>query len=104
MKLFFIKNKYPVLLFFFVFIFYGNSIKNNYSFSDSYVINEQTQQGISAISEIFTTRYFKKNKINYGYRPITKTTFAIESSLFGQNPHISHFINVLLFALLMVLL
>lgn len=31
-------------------------------------------------------------------------TFAIEVELFGQNPHLSHFINVLLFAILCLIL
>jgi tetratricopeptide (TPR) repeat protein len=32
------------------------------------------------------------------YRPLSIATFAIEYELFGLKPHISHFINVLLFA------
>jgi len=103
-KAFFSKNKYSIIILLFTFLFYGNSINNHYSFSDSYVINKQTQKGISAIPEIFTTRYFKEYKINYGYRPITKTTFAIEYSLFGQSPRISHFFNVLFFAILGLIL
>ncbi|MEX2589336.1 MAG: tetratricopeptide repeat protein, partial [Chitinophagales bacterium] len=40
----------------------------------------------------------------YEYRPIVLSTFAIENSLFGDNPHVSHFINVLLYALTGVVL
>jgi tetratricopeptide (TPR) repeat protein len=104
LKKFILNNKYSIIIFLITFLFYGNTIKNNYSFSDSYVINTQTEKGISAIPEIFTTRYFTENKINYGYRPISKTTFAIESSVFGRNPHISHFINVLFYAILIFLI
>ncbi len=104
MRNFIVTKKYYFIILIFTFLFYGNSIKNNYSFSDYYIVNEQTTKGISAIPEIFTSRYFSQNKINYGYRPIVKATFALEHSLFGKSPHISHFINVLLFALLGILL
>ncbi|MEA3444845.1 MAG: tetratricopeptide repeat protein, partial [Bacteroidota bacterium] len=33
------------------------------------------------------------------YRPLSLITFAVEYELFGENPHISHFINILLYAL-----
>lgn len=36
----------------------------------------------------------------YGYRPITHLTFAIEHEFFGEDPQISHAINVLFYALL----
>ena len=103
-KLFFEEKRYYVIIVLFAFLFYGNTIKNEYSFSDYYVINKQTKQGFSAIPEIFKTRYFSEHKISYGYRPITKTSFAIEFSLFGENPHVSHLINIILFGILGVLL
>lgn len=93
------------------FVLYGNTISNYYSVDDSYVtsVNPQVQRGIKAIPEIFSTRYVTMNaeeggQHNYGYRPFTKATYAVEWSLFGGNPHVSHFINVLLFALTGILL
>jgi len=40
----------------------------------------------------------------YEYRPVTLTSFAIESQFFGDDPHVSHFINVLLYGFTAVLL
>ncbi|MGE5318240.1 MAG: tetratricopeptide repeat protein [Chloroflexota bacterium] len=93
------------------FILYGNSIPNNYSLDDSYVtsVNPVVQQGIKAIPLIFSSNYISMNaeeggQHNYGYRPVAKATYAIEWQFFGENPHVSHFINVLLYALTGLLL
>jgi len=87
------------------FILYGNTISNNYSLDDSYVTssNPLVQQGIKAIPTIFSSNYITMNaeeggQHSYGYRPIAKATYAIEWSIFGENPHVSHFINLLLYA------
>lgn len=53
MRNFIVTKKYYFIILIFTFLFYGNSIKNNYSFSDYYIVNEQTTKGISAIPEIF---------------------------------------------------
>ncbi len=98
-----------IILFFVVlcFLIYGKSVKNSYSMDDEFVVrnNQQVQQGIKAIPEIFKTTYvLNSQKSNYEYRPIVKASFAIECELFGVNPHVSHFFNVLLYALSIVLL
>ena len=84
------------------FLLYGNTIGHNYNLDDIFVIqnNKQVQKGINAIPEIFSTRYFENAQAKFGYRPLTKAVFAIEVSIFGVNPHISHFINLVLYALL----
>ena len=38
------------------------------------------------------------------YRPLSLVTFAIEYQLFGESPKVSHFINVVLYALTGMLL
>jgi len=64
---------------------------------DMVIYNNQTvHQGIKAIPKIFTSLY-AEGKLKYEYRPIVKATFAIEYQLWGENPGISHFINILLF-------
>ncbi|MEO6883133.1 MAG: tetratricopeptide repeat protein [Bacteroidia bacterium] len=86
----------------FAFILYGNSISNKYSLDDELVthFNGQPAQGINDIPAIFTSHYIThyNNGEQFGYRPIVKASFAIENSLFGENPHISHLINILLYA------
>lgn len=104
-------RRYYLLILVFSFILYGNTINNRYSIDDFYVTgsNPLVQQGIKAIPAIFSSYYISINaeeggQHNFGYRPIAKTTFAIERQLFGENPHISHFINILLYALTGILL
>jgi protein O-mannosyl-transferase len=97
---------YYLLIVAFSFVLYGNTISNRYALDDFYVTanNPLVQQGIKAIPAIFTSYYININaeeggQHNYGYRPIAKATFAIEWQIFGENPHVSHFINILLYAL-----
>lgn len=97
---------YQIILIVLVFVLYGNTLKNKYALDDNFVVhnNKQIQKGFSAIPEIFTTPYSSGKNQTYGYRPIAKTTFAIEYALFKQNPTISHFINLLLYILVILAL
>lgn len=60
--------------------------------------------GISAIPEIFASHFVINSKQNYAYRPVTTSSFAIEYQFFGQNPTASHFFNILLYALSIIVL
>jgi tetratricopeptide (TPR) repeat protein len=92
------------------FIFYGNTIGNDYAFDDSVVITDNgfTQKGIRGIPEIFGNNTFLGSYENAPtverYRPLSLATFAIEHQFFGQNPHISHLNNILLFILVSLVL
>jgi|AntRauTorcE11898_2_1112593.scaffolds.fasta_scaffold00554_4 tetratricopeptide (TPR) repeat protein len=95
----------------FAFVLYGNTIPNEYALDDIYVTkgNPQVEKGFKGIPEIFTSRYANVNnddgsQMRFGYRPIPKTTFAIEHQFFGRAPHVSHFFNVLLYALLLIVI
>jgi len=104
----------PLLIILLAFIFYGNTLKNGYSLDDELNthINPQVAGGIKAIPDILTSMYYQEEgnigKLSFGYRPLTKITFAIEASLFGNNPKrllkVSHFMNVLLYALTILIL
>ncbi len=87
---------------------YGNTIKNNFSLDDEYVSlnHQQVKKGFGGIPEIFTSYYTTGSNTTdiYGYRPVVKATYAIEYQFFGENPHVSHFINILIYALIGVLL
>ena len=64
-----------------------------------------TSKGISAIPEIFTSPYYQDDMgYAYEYRPVVLSSFAIEHSLFGDKPFVSHLINLFLYALCCVLL
>jgi len=88
------------------FLMYGNTLTNDYSFDDTYVMvgNKKVEQGFAGISTIFKTRYLESPDQNYGYRPITLTSFAIEYQFFGATPAVSHFINLLLYILTCLLI
>ena len=81
------------------FLLYGNTLQNDYSLDDHYVIenNSKTAKGVKGIPEIFASHYIENKNQSYGYRPVTLATFAIEHEFFGANPFISHLINLLLY-------
>ncbi len=89
-------------LFAIAFLVYSNTLRFGYVWDDSIVITENpyVQKGISGIPQLFVKHNSEYKADKYGYRPITLTSFAIEISLFGNNPTAGHFMNVLFFALL----
>ena len=106
-------NKGSILIFALAFGLYFNSIFNKYSFDDTIVVtsNSFTKQGFAGIPDLLTTDYLtgmygkEMNMYRGGrYRPLSVVSLAIEYQFFGENPHVSHFINILLFAITCVLL
>ncbi|MGZ3861957.1 MAG: hypothetical protein ACXVPN_07095 [Bacteroidia bacterium] len=105
-------KKYFTAIFFLVFLVYGNSIKNRYSLDDNYVTvtdtktggNPLVSKGFGGISKIFTSHFVESKEQSFEYRPVPLTTFAIEYAFFGSNPHVNHFVNVLIYALTCCLL
>jgi protein O-mannosyl-transferase len=87
-------------------IFYSNTLKNQYTIDDEIVIleNTLTKQGIKGIPKIFSSNYHSISGKSYGYRPVSLTTFAIEYQFVGQNPFVSHLINLLLYISVCILL
>lgn len=89
---------------------YANTIPNGYVVDDGAAItqNKIVQQGIGGIPVLLKTGFlygmYGLTSSKFSYRPVSLTSFAIEHSLWGDNPHISHAINVLLFMLTVVLL
>ena len=92
---------YYLIIFLTAFLLYSNTIPNTFSFDDDYVTyhNAQIKNGFKGIPEILTTRYSLKENHTFGYRPVAKVTFAIEYQLFGENPHVSHFLNIIFYAI-----
>ena len=91
---------------------YFNSIFSGYVLDDMIVIthNSFTQKGFAGIKDLLFHDSFlgftgMENQLAGGrYRPLSMVTFAMEYGLFGLRPHITHFINVLLYAALIGLL
>lgn len=88
-----------------ILMIYGNTLFNKYSMDDDFVVykNETVKKGIKGIPEIFKTRYATGNA-NFDYRPVVKTSFAIEQQIWGDNPFLSHLINLLLYFFVCLLL
>lgn len=90
------------------FVLYGNTLSNGYVMDDGAVItdNVTTKKGFSAIPELFgQSSVFGSTKENYGtYRPLTMSLFAAEVGFFGENAKAQHFMQVLFYAALCVML
>lgn len=94
------------------FLFYGNTLLNQYCLDDGLVWtdNRFVKEGVKGIPDIFLHDSFYGaigNNYNLGggrWRPLSLITFAIEHQLYGETPWVSHFINVLLYGLTAVLL
>ena len=102
-----------LIVFLLCFVYYGNSILNEYAFDDFIVVtqNSFTNSGIEGIPKIFANDSWVgcfgndlKFVVGGRYRPLSIATFALENEFFGSNPYVSHFINVLLFAITAILL
>ena len=96
------KNFWSLLIFIFSFLLYSTAINSDYNLDDTLVTQNHrlTSKGISAIPDIFTSPYYQDEMgYSYEYRPLVLISFALEHELFGENPHVSHFFNVLLYAL-----
>lgn len=90
------------------FVLYANTLGNEYALDDAIAItsNSFTKSGFAGIPDLFKydtfTGFFGTTKelvAGGRYRPLSLVTFAVEWQLFGQNPGVSHFINILLYAL-----
>jgi tetratricopeptide (TPR) repeat protein len=88
-----------------IIVLYGNTLFNKYSLDDDFVVykNETIKKGVKAIPEIFTS-YYATGKANYDYRPIVKTTFAVEQQIWGDNPFFSHLLNIIIYFFICYLL
>lgn len=85
---------------------YFPTVQNGNALDDYLIIleNDFVQQGVEGIPDIFSHNYADGGKnFNDGlYRPLTPATFALEISILGKHTQsVSHFINVIGFALLL---
>lgn len=97
----------PWLMALLVFLLYSNTFSHSYNLDDELVTRKHplTSQGFKAFFKILSSPYYADNSGNaYEYRPIVLLTFAAEHQFFGDNPGVSHFLNVLLYAILIFVL
>lgn len=94
-------------------VLYLNTLSNGYALDDKIVIsnNQFTQQGLGGIWDHLTNESFvgffgiqKELVAGARYRPLSLITFSIENAFFGNSPGFSHFVNLLLYALTILVL
>jgi tetratricopeptide (TPR) repeat protein len=86
-------------------VLYGASVGFDYTLDDDLFVvkNEKVQNGISAIPSIFTSG--TKSLIGtLPYRPVVLSSFAIEQTLFDNNPAVRHFFNIVIYIVLLQIL
>jgi tetratricopeptide (TPR) repeat protein len=99
-----LKHLLGIIIAAFAFILYAQSISFDYTLDDVTVTKENkvVKKGFSGISEILTKDYWYgyNNDLRVPeYRPTSLLILAAEWQFFPENPHISHFINVFIYAL-----
>ena len=109
---------HPIIPYLIILLFsaslYLNTIGNQYTLDDTLVLrsNKFTLKGFAGIKDLMTHDAFVGFWGEVGgqlvsggrYRPLSMVTLAVEVQLFGQNPKISHTINIILFSLTCLLL
>lgn len=101
------EKHFGLIIFLSSLLLYLNTIFNFYNLDDNLVtINHRnTSKGLSAISNIINEYYYEDDMgYKYDYRPITHLIFALEHQFLGESPHISHAVNVLIYAVVCLLL
>lgn len=94
------------LLFALTIVLYGNSFNHSFNLDDQLVTDghKLTSQGLCAIAEIVRSPYYQDNLgYSYDYRPVTHISFALQHQFFGQSARAGHVVNVLLYALTVLL-
>lgn len=89
-------------------LLYANTLSHSYALDDKIVLsnNQFTQKGLGGIWDHLTNESFvgffgKQKELVAGarYRPLSLITFSIEYAFFGAIPGVSHFFNLLFYAL-----
>lgn len=92
-----------------VVMLYGQSINFQFTLDDDlfYLKHKSVQQGMDGVADIFSKGSLNQFDGTTGvqpYRPITLTVFAIQKTLFDNSPSAAHFVNVLLYILVVLVL
>ena len=87
---------------------YGNTLNHGYVLDDVMVVKDNmiVQKGFGGIGELLSTPHLKGyiNLSNDTYRPLSLVMFAAEYGIWGLNPSVNHFFNILIFAGCVVML
>ncbi len=97
-----------IAVFAYAFLLYANTLSYGYVLDDLIVTtdNKLVQKGMNGIGEIFSKGYYYGNtgRNDNSYRPLSVAAISIETVIWGNNPKVNHFFNVLFYALSCVVL
>jgi protein O-mannosyl-transferase len=83
------------------FLINATTISYDYTLDDPFFTkeNKMVNKGVASIPDFFThaAYYGVFQHHDASYRPLLLTSFAVEKELVGFNPHVSHFVNLVLF-------
>ncbi|MFT6923826.1 MAG: tetratricopeptide (TPR) repeat protein [Crocinitomicaceae bacterium] len=83
------------------FLVYGNSLQNGYNLDDGWAFQNKGEADLlTGLQNSFTSTLVSIGDVKYGYRPVSSAVFELEQAVFGQNPFVSHLINILLFVVI----
>ncbi|MBX2907650.1 MAG: tetratricopeptide repeat protein [Taibaiella sp.] len=95
------KLKLALILSLVTFAIYFNTLQNGFVLDDSMVYAKNTivTKGFEGIPELFQTPRLKGFGYlkNENYRPLSLVMFATEVGMFGLNPAVGHFFNIIFF-------
>lgn len=88
------------------FLVYSNSLGNDYALDDTIVIleNAKVKEGLVDLGDYFKQAKSQLLEDQYGYRPITLMSFALDIELFGPGAYGGHLMNTIYYALVCILL
>ena len=83
------------------FFLYSNTLRNGYAMDDIEILekNSFVVKGLRGIPELLSTPHLRGFMIapNETYRPLSLVMYAIEYELWGANPTVNHFFNIIVF-------
>lgn len=103
-----LQQRFMAIVFFSAFLLYANTIGHDYTLDDDIYTkkNIYIQQGFSALPQVFGKGSLHGfNGVNeQQYRPLTMLNFLIDTAIFGNNPQVEHFFNVVLYGITAIIL
>lgn len=96
-------------IFLFAFVLYSNTFQHQWALDDTVVVSDNihVKQGVKGYGDILTTHSMHGIKLKpeaYQYRPVSLLVFATEWQISPDNPQFHHILNVLWYAVSLVLL
>ena len=88
------------------FLLYSNTFQNDYALDDTIVIveNSKVKDGLAPIGDYFVKSQSQMLEDQYGYRPITLLSLALDVELLGPKSFGGHVMNAIYYALLCIIL